>query len=82
VDPSQDPDRYDPARDTGEPAAPDAPALDPSHDPDRYRSPTLTGLLGDGAHEEPRDNLTWLIGLVSVLAFLGLVTLLVNLGTR
>lgn len=79
LDPGQDPDRYDPARDTGLGAEPAGP-LDPAADPDRYRSPTLPGLLGEGAHEEPRDNLTWLLGLIGVLGFLLLVSLLVRLG--
>ena len=47
-------------------------------DPDRYDptkdgSPTLPGLIGEGAQEE-RDSLEWLFGLLGVLAFLGLVT--------
>ena len=71
MDPQQDPDRYDPARDVA-PAGP----LDPEQDPDRFRAPTLPGLLGDGAQEDERDNLHWLIGLVSVFAFLALVSLL------
>ena len=76
LDMSQDPDRYDPSRD----AAPVAPVgrLDPARDPDRYRPPgqgqTLTDLLGEGAHEEPRDNYQWALGLLSVLAFLALVS--------
>jgi hypothetical protein len=79
LDPGGDPDRYDAARD-GAPA-PDASApLDPAADPDRYRSPTLPGLLGAGAHEDERDNLTWLLGLVGVVGFLLLVSLLVRLG--
>ena len=76
LDPGQDPDRYDAARDDAPPAGP----LDPAGDPDRYRSPTLPGLLGEGAHEEERDNLVWLVGLLSVLGFLLLVSLLVRLG--
>lgn len=75
LDPGQDPDRYDVTRDSA-PAGP----LDPSADPDRYRSPTLPGLLGEGAHEGERNNLTWLIGLVSVFAFLIAISLLVRLG--
>jgi hypothetical protein len=61
-----DPDRYDPTRD--EPVA-----LDPALDPDRFSSPTLPGLLGDGAQED-RDGLEWLYGLLGVIAFLGFVT--------
>jgi hypothetical protein len=77
LDPAQDPDRYDAERDTAPPA--DAP-LDPEADPDRYRSPTLPGLLGDGAHEDERNNLTWLLGLIGVFAFLLAVSLLARLG--
>ena len=77
LDPDKDPDRYDAARDEAAPAGP----LDPAADPDRYRSPTLPGLLGEGAHEDERDNLVWLVGLVSVLGFLVLVSLLVRLGS-
>lgn len=76
LDPAGDPDRYDPEQDTT-PAGP----LDPEGDPDRYRSPTLPGLLGEGAQEDERNNLTWLIGLVSVFAFLLAVSLLVRLGS-
>jgi hypothetical protein len=75
LDPGQDPDRYDPSRDE-----PLVAALDPEADPDRYRSPTLPGLLGDGAQEDERDNLTWLVGLVSVFGFLLVISLLVRLG--
>ncbi|HUR14721.1 MAG TPA: hypothetical protein VM097_09560 [Mycobacteriales bacterium] len=74
-----DPDRFDPDREKP-PTAPDATPLDPAADPDRYRSPTLPGLLGDGAQEDERNNVTWLIGLVSVFAFLAAVSLLVRLG--
>jgi hypothetical protein len=64
-----DPDRYDPAKD----AAPVGP-LDPTSDPDRFSSPTLPGLLGDGAHEDERDGLEWLFGLLGVIGFLALMT--------
>jgi hypothetical protein len=76
LDPGQDPDRFDPKRD----GAPVDGPLDPELDPDRYRSPTLPGLLGEGAQEDERNNLTWLLGLVSVFAFLLVVSLLVRLG--
>lgn len=63
--------------------------LDPAKDPDRYdptaepgRGRTLPDLLGEGAQEDERDNLTWLLGLVGVLAFLVLVSLVVQLGNR
>lgn len=69
MDPAGDPDRYDAARD----AAPTG-ALDPALDPDRFHSPTLPGLLGDGAQEDERDGETWLFGLLGVFLFLGLVT--------
>jgi hypothetical protein len=75
LDPAQDPDRYDADRDDAPPAA-----LDPAADPDRYRSPTRPGLLGEGAQEGERDNLTWLLGLVAVFGFLLAVSLLVRLG--
>ena len=75
LDPGQDPDRYDPSLDE-----PLVGALDPEADPDRYRSPTLPGLLGEGAQEDERDNLTWLVGLVSVFGFLLVISLLVRLG--
>ncbi|MDP9183900.1 MAG: hypothetical protein M3P04_14135 [Actinomycetota bacterium] len=70
-----DPDRYDPSLDPAPPGS-----LDAESDPDRYRSPTLPGLLGDGAHEDRRDNFTWLIGLISVFGFLIFISLLVRLG--
>jgi hypothetical protein len=76
LDPSQDPDRYDAAKDVA-PAGP----LDREQDPDRFRRPTLPGLLGEGAQEDERDGLTWLVGLVSVFAFLVLVSVLVSLRT-
>ncbi|HWG93475.1 MAG TPA: hypothetical protein VNU66_04515 [Mycobacteriales bacterium] len=71
LDMSQDPDRYDPARDTG-PAGPTGP-LDMSQDPDRYDR-TLPELLGEGAFEEPRETSQWLLGLLGVIAFLALVS--------
>jgi hypothetical protein len=49
--------------------------LDMSKDPDR----TLPELLGEGAHEGERDNATWLWGLLGVLAFLALVSLVISL---
>jgi hypothetical protein len=70
LDPANDPDRFDAGRDN----AGDAGPLDPAQDPDRFRSPTLPGLLGDGAQEDERDGLEWLFGLLGVVAFLGLVT--------
>lgn len=76
LDPAADPDRYEPSRDEG--VVPTGP-LDPAADPDRYQSPTLPGLLGEGAYEEERSSLTWLLGLLAVFGFLGLVTLLAYL---
>ena len=69
LDPAADPDRFEPSRE----AAPEP--LDPARDPDRFQeSLTLPGLLGPGAHEDERDGLEWLYGLLGVLLFLGLVT--------
>jgi len=96
LDPARDPDRYEAAREEV-PSGPLDWALDPdryvpeprdeerydpaSDDGARLRRPTLPGLLGEGANEDERDNLTWLLGLVAVLAFLGAVSLLVRLGS-
>ena len=83
LDMSQDPDRYDPSRET----APTPPAhprgLDPAQDPDRFLPPgqgqTLNDLLGKaGTYEGDRDNYQWLAGLLGVLAFLALVAFLFN----
>ena len=75
LDPAGDPDRYDPEREvvTG--------PLDPELDPDRYRAPTLPGLLGKGAQEDERDNLTWLLGLIGIFLFLIAISLLVRLSS-
>lgn len=80
LDPSLDPDRYDPARDGAyDPAGP----LDPALDPDRYdpagdvppgQGQTLPELLGEGAFEDKRDGYEWAIGLLGVIAFLALVS--------
>lgn len=78
LDPADDPDRYDPAR---EPAVPELPrGLDPRYDPDRFDgTQNLTELIGkDGAFEEERDNWQWVYGLLTVLAFLALVAFLFN----
>ena len=66
MDPSQDPDRYDPAQDVA-PAGP----LDPTLDPDRFDQ-TLPQLLG---REEERESAEWLLGLLFVLGFLALVSI-------
>jgi len=74
LDMSKDPDRYDPSADITEIGGP----LDRSLDPDQYWPPgqgqTLTELLGEGAHEDTRDNLSWAYGLLSILAFLAFVS--------
>lgn len=73
LDMSKDPDRFDAA------TAPSGP-LDPVADPDRFDTSgrTLPQLLGEGAYEGERDNATWLWGLVGVLAFLALVSLVIS----
>ena len=79
LDMSQDPDRFDP--DAPPPELPRG--LDPAYDPDRYRPPgqgqTLTDLLGkEGTQEGDRDGYQWVLGLVGVFVFLGLVAFLFN----
>ena len=77
LDPAGDPDRFDPQRDrAGSPPG----RLDPGGDPDRFDA-TLPALLGAGAHEDERDNWAWLLGLVCVVGFLGLVTLLMSVAS-
>ena len=75
LDPKDDPDRFDPAR----AQAPTGP-LDPALDPDRYaaegRGDTLPELLGAGAYDDTTNPYMFLLGLVGVLLFLGLVALL------
>ena len=77
LDMSKDPDRFDPDRVEPIVTGPQGP-LDPARDPDRYAPPgqgqTLTDLLGEGAFEGKRDNNQWAIGLLSILAFLLLVS--------
>ena len=77
LDPAGDPDRYE--NSASRPVGP----LDPAHDPDRFdarrevppgQGQTLPDLLGEGAHEEQRDNYQWAIGLLGILAFLALVS--------
>jgi hypothetical protein len=78
LDMSQDPDRFDAD------APPELPrGLDPAYDPDRYRPPgqgqTLTDLLGkEGSQEGDRDGYQWVLGLVGVFLFLGIVAFLFN----
>ncbi len=83
MDMSKDPDRFRP--DNG-PTGP----LDPRADPDRFdpaasgstSGRTLPELLGPGAQEDPRDTMTWLIGLLGVIGFLVVVSLLIQYGAR
>lgn len=83
LDMSKDPDRYQ--GDVG-PTGP----LDPAADPDRFdpaasgptRGRTLPELLGPGAQEGERNNMTWLIGLLGVIGFLVVVSLLIQFGAR
>ena len=74
LDMSKDPDRF-----VAEPA-PVGP-LDPAKDPDRFPAEgrTLPELLGEGAYEDERDNATWLWGLIGILAFLAVVSLVISL---
>ncbi len=72
LDMSKDPDRFVPGP-VSRPADPDG-----SGGAAVERS-TLPELLGEGSYEDERDNLTWLLGLVGVIGFLALVTLLVQL---
>ncbi len=59
--------------------------VDPPRDPDRFdpaeepRGRTLPELLGAGAYEDKRDNATWLWGLLGILAFLGIISLVISL---
>ena len=73
LDPAQDPDRFDPDR---EPV--DVGPLDPALDPDRFDR-TLPQLLGKGAYEEPREGMEWLVGLLGVIGFLVVVSLVISL---
>ena len=82
LDLSQDPDRFENGL-AGEPdAPPELPrGLDPRHDPDRFLPPgqgqSLTDLLGKaGAHEDDREGWEWVYGLLTLLAFLAVVSLL------
>ena len=88
LDPAQDPDRYDPDRDSNRDAGtassgpgydvpPELPrGLDPAYDPDRFDQ-SLIDLVGkERAFEEPRDNAQWAIGLLTVFCFLGIVAFL------
>ena len=73
LDPSKDPDRFDPS------APPEVPkGLDPTYDPDRFRAPgqgqSLTDLLGEErSFSDKFDGYEWAFGLLAVLTFLALV---------
>jgi len=88
LDLSKDPDRFenglshDLPRAAPDPLPPYVGPLDPRLDPDRMPPPgrpgegqTLAELLGEGTHEGERDGYEWVLGLVTVLVFLGLVAL-------
>ena len=73
------PPRHGPRNPDGPDAhGPDQDGPDPASDAARTDR-TLPELLGSaGAQEEERSNLLWLAGLLAVLAFLGLVALVVS----
>ncbi len=86
LDPSNDPDRYDPDRDNAFHAGGPPGPLDPALDPDRYdpaagvpvqrpgrSGETLTELLGEGSYNDKPNPYVFLLGLLAVVAFLGLV---------
>ena len=67
LDPAQDPDRF--VADLPSDAVPPAPG--------HGQGQSLTDLLGSSrTYEGQRDNFQWALGLLAVLAFLGLVTFL------
>lgn len=82
LDMSKDPDRFVPDETPGSPLDW---ALHPDQDPDRFQAPaprgdeTLVEMLGDGAHVDERDNLSWLFGLIGIIGFLAVVSLLLQL---
>lgn len=64
LDPAQDPDRFDPARDaTARPG----------------EGQTLPGMLGAGAYDDTTSPYLFLLGLLGVLSFLALVALFFTL---
>ncbi len=80
LDPSLDPDRYDPARDghdLGRPAD-GAGDVDPVLSARAGGGRTLTDLLGDGAYEEHRETWVWVAGLVAVFGFLALAAVVLS----
>ncbi len=84
LDPKNDPDRFDPTR-----PPPAMGRLDPALDPDRYDAAadvpvqrkrrgsdeTLTDMLGPGAYADKTSPYLFLLGLLGVVVFLGLVAL-------
>lgn len=90
LDMSQDPDRFrgqDATLDElfdDSPEAIRAPRIDPAADPDRYRKSKGAGqnleeIIGrDRMYEDERSGFEWLVGLLAVLAFLGVVAYLFN----
>ena len=80
LDPKDDPDRFDPDRIDPDRSVPPAGPLDPALDPDRYaaegRGDTLPELLGAGAYDDTTSPYLFLLGLLGVLVFLGLVALI------
>lgn len=89
LDPAGDPDRFVP--DAAVPPAPVGP-LDPALDPDRFvpdaagdpSGKDLTELIGkERSFEEERNPYTWVLGLVAVVAFLAVVSVVMaNLSPR
>ncbi len=86
LDPAGDPDRYDPDRDDAFHLEGPPGPLDPALDPDRYDpaadvpvqrpgrpGETLTDMLGAGAYDDKPSPYIFLLGLLAVVAFLGLV---------
>ena len=73
LDPNQDPDRFLPGPQEVGP-------LDPANDPDRFAitGKTLPELLGETESGDERNNLEWLIGLLSVIGFLVLVSFVLS----
>ena len=85
LDPAQDPDRFDATRES----TPTGP-LDPALDPDRFdpaadlpaqrkrrgSDETLTDMLGPGAYADKTSPYLFLLGLLGIVVFLGLVALI------
>ena len=79
LDPSKDPDRFDPLGLTVPDEEEGSGQPGPSEPVGLRGDETLLELLGEGAHDDPRDSLTWLWGLIGILSFLALVSLLIQL---